>query len=46
VLSASAMPADVERAKRAGALDYWTKPIDFGPFLRGLAALLNEPPAG
>jgi PAS domain S-box-containing protein len=40
VLSAGAMPADVEKARRAGALDYWTKPIDFLPFLRGLAELL------
>ncbi len=45
VLSASAMPAEVEKARSSGALDYWTKPIDFMPFLRAVAALLNHKPA-
>ena len=38
------MPSEVDKARRAGALDYWTKPIDFGAFLDGLRRLLA--PAG
>jgi CheY-like chemotaxis protein len=33
-LSASAMPDDISAAKRAGATDYWTKPLDFNHFLK------------
>jgi PAS domain S-box-containing protein len=38
-LSANAMPEDVSRARQAGFDDYWTKPIDFHAFLRGLTSL-------
>ncbi|MCV2369241.1 response regulator [Roseateles oligotrophus] len=37
-LSANAMSEDINRAKAAGFLDYWTKPIDFKAFLSGLDA--------
>ena len=40
-LSASAMPEEVDAARAAGATAYWTKPVDFGPFLKGMAALLG-----
>jgi CheY-like chemotaxis protein len=43
VLSASAMPDDVTAARRAGAYDYWTKPLDFDHFLRELRRLLATP---
>ncbi|HEX7383214.1 MAG TPA: response regulator, partial [Burkholderiaceae bacterium] len=39
-LSASAMPDEVERARRCGAEDYWTKPIDFERFLADLRRVL------
>lgn len=39
-LSASAMPEEVDAARGAGADAYWTKPLDFAPFLKGVAALL------
>ena len=39
-LSANALPDDVARALAAGFADYWTKPIDFGLFLRGIDAAL------
>jgi len=35
-LSANAMPEDIERALKAGFVDYWTKPIDFKAFLGAL----------
>ena len=35
-LSANAMQEDIRRAKTAGFLAYWTKPIDFKAFLNGL----------
>jgi PAS domain S-box-containing protein len=38
-LSANAMPEDVNRARKAGFDDYWTKPIDFHAFLRALTTL-------
>lgn len=41
VLSANAMPDDIERALRAGARAYWTKPLDFAAFLRALDGLLG-----
>jgi CheY-like chemotaxis protein len=37
-LSANAMPEDIERARAAGFVDYWTKPIDFRAFLAALQA--------
>jgi CheY-like chemotaxis protein len=39
-LSASAMPEEVEAAERAGAMHYWTKPLDFAIFERGMRTLL------
>jgi len=42
-LSANAMPEDIERARRAGFADYWTKPIDFRAFI---AAMQARFPAG
>jgi CheY-like chemotaxis protein len=42
-LSANAMPDDISRAKAAGFIEYWTKPIAFAPFL---AALDERFPAG
>jgi CheY-like chemotaxis protein len=41
-LSANAMPEDVTATLRAGACAYWTKPIDFAPFLDKVRALLQE----
>ena len=41
VLSASAMPQDVAVVKRAGVVDYLTKPLDRLPFLRRVLALLS-----
>ena len=42
VLSANAMPDDIAAARQAGAIDYWTKPIDFPGFVGKLAALLGR----
>jgi CheY-like chemotaxis protein len=47
-LSANAMPEDIARARQAGFDDYWTKPIDFSRFLKGLDQLAQAsatPPA-
>jgi len=41
-LSASALPAEVEAAIDAGAMDYWTKPIDVDVFAAGMARLLRS----
>jgi PAS domain S-box-containing protein len=41
VLSASAMPEDIARARARGASDYWTKPIDFQHFLAEVARALD-----
>ena len=41
-LSANALPDDIERARRAGFDDYWTKPIDFDAFLAGVDAVLAD----
>lgn len=41
-LSASAMPEEVEAALRAGACQYWTKPLDFKRFLSGMRDLLPK----
>ena len=43
-LSANAMPADIERALRAGMTDYWTKPLDFSAFMASIDALFGPPP--
>ncbi len=43
-LSASAVAQDVQAAREAGAMDYWTKPIDFDRFIEGLCRLLQRPP--
>jgi PAS domain S-box-containing protein len=39
-LSAGGTQEEVAQALAAGAARYWTKPIDFGPFLAGLRELL------
>ena len=39
-LSASAMPEDIALARRCGASDYWTKPLDADRFLADVRALL------
>ncbi len=41
-LSANAMPADIERALKAGLSDYWTKPLDFKAFMAALDALFGK----
>jgi PAS domain S-box-containing protein len=41
-LSASAMPEDVAAAKSAGALDYWTKPLDFKHFVGDVRRVLDR----
>jgi PAS domain S-box-containing protein len=40
-LSASAMAGEVEQARRCGADDYWTKPLDFEGFLAGITEVLS-----
>ncbi|MDB5998582.1 MAG: hypothetical protein JWP52_281, partial [Rhizobacter sp.] len=40
-LSANAMPDEVQATLDAGALAYWTKPIDFDSFLAGMHSLLT-----
>jgi CheY-like chemotaxis protein len=42
VLSADAMPDEIERARRHGANDYWTKPLVFDRFLSNVARLLRQ----
>ena len=42
-LSANAMPDDIERARAAGFVDYWTKPIDFKAFLAALRRRFPSP---
>jgi len=41
-LSASAMPEDIASARTAGALDYWTKPLDFQRFPVDVAQILKH----
>jgi signal transduction histidine kinase/CheY-like chemotaxis protein len=41
-LSANAAPEDMDAARGAGALDYWTKPIDFEGFASGMRRLLRN----
>ncbi len=45
-LSASAMPDEVTAARKAGAFDYWTKPLDFDHFLGEVKRLLTAAPDG
>jgi CheY-like chemotaxis protein len=40
-LSANAMPDDMQQARDAGMIDYWTKPLDFGVFLSALDRVLG-----
>lgn len=40
-LSASAMPEEVAAARAAGALEYWTKPLDFDRFIADMTRLLK-----
>lgn len=40
VLSADAMPEDVQAARALGATDYWTKPIDMARFASDVARIL------
>lgn len=42
-LSASAMPEEVAAARAAGAVAYWTKPLDFDRFQDDLRAFLARP---
>jgi hypothetical protein len=42
VLSANALPADRERALRAGFIDYWTKPIVAAEFLQAIDRTLER----
>jgi len=42
-LSASAMPEEVDAAARAGAIQYWTKPLDFDLFMKNMRRLLGAP---
>jgi len=41
-LSANAGADEVRLAREAGATDYWTKPIDFASFMRGMRLLLRK----
>ena len=40
ILSASAMPGDVEASREAGVVEYWTKPLDVHRFLKDVQRLL------
>jgi CheY-like chemotaxis protein len=42
-LSANAGADEVRAARDSGALDYWTKPIAFDAFIRGMRMLLRKP---
>jgi CheY-like chemotaxis protein len=42
-VSANALPSDAAHARGAGFVEYWTKPLDAGLFLRGIDALLTQP---
>jgi len=44
VLSADATPAQVQRLKRSGALEYVTKPIDVPGFLKAVESVLGSAP--
>jgi PAS domain S-box-containing protein len=41
-LSANAIPADIQRALKAGFDDYWTKPLDFGVFNAALDEVFGD----
>jgi hypothetical protein len=41
-LSANAMPEDVQRARDAGFVDYWTKPIDLTEFTKAVDRLVPD----
>jgi CheY-like chemotaxis protein len=41
-LTADAMPDNVERARASGFDDFWSKPIEVHPFLRGLDQMLAQ----
>jgi PAS domain S-box-containing protein len=41
-LSANAMPDDVQRARDAGFVDYWTKPIDLTEFTKAVDRLVPD----
>ncbi|WP_051243555.1 PAS domain-containing hybrid sensor histidine kinase/response regulator [Azohydromonas australica] len=41
-VSADAMPENVRRARTAGFMDFWTKPLDVSEFLRRLDGLLGD----
>ena len=40
-LSANAMPEDIGKARAAGVVDYWTKPIELAIFVERLQAVLR-----
>jgi len=42
-LSANAMPDEIAAARRAGADDSWTKPLDFDQFLSRMRGPLTRP---
>ena len=44
--SADAMPDDVQRAKAAGFIGYWTKPIDIARVMQDLDTLRLQTTAG
>jgi PAS domain S-box-containing protein len=41
-VSANALPSDAAHARNAGFVEYWTKPLDAGLFLRGIDTLLTR----
>jgi CheY-like chemotaxis protein len=41
-VSANALPSDAAHARNAGFVEYWTKPLDAGQFLRGIDTLLRH----
>jgi len=41
-LSANAIPADIQRALKAGFDDYWTKPLDFRVFNAALDEVFGD----
>ena len=43
-LSANAMPEDIDAALRAGAADYWTKPLEFKAFMTSIDGLFGKIP--
>jgi hypothetical protein len=45
-ISANAMPADIDRARKAGFVDYVTKPFDVSLFFSLLDAALSQTPRG